>query len=81
MDATHQNRRRWYQFSVRTMFVLVTLACVGFGWWVHWSKEWIKQRHEAIDSGQFRGFRGAETPAPWALRPFGELGITRIYAG
>ena len=27
-------RRRWYQFSLRTMFVVVTLACIGFGWWV-----------------------------------------------
>jgi hypothetical protein len=36
-------RRRWYQFSLRTMFVLVTVACVVLAW-VGYSLNWIRQR-------------------------------------
>jgi len=47
-------RRRSYQFSLRTFLVLVTLVCVGFGWWVHWSREWISQRHEFLEVARHR---------------------------
>jgi hypothetical protein len=25
-------KHRWYQFTLRTMFVKTTIACAGFGW-------------------------------------------------
>src|SRR6188474_61942 len=28
-------KRRWYQFSTRTLFLAMTLAGVGSAWWVH----------------------------------------------
>jgi hypothetical protein len=73
--------RRWFRFSLRTMFVLVTVFCV----WLGCSLNWIRQRREEIKSG--RAFdssqmqmcfqRSAETPtwrAPALLRFFGERG-------
>jgi hypothetical protein len=78
-------RRRWYQFSLRTFFALVTLTCIGVGYWVHWSKDWIRQRHEALQtiamdmSGPGYSY-ASSTPidgpkAPWSLWLFGESGI------
>jgi hypothetical protein len=76
-------RHRWYQFSLRTFFVLVTLVCVGFGYWVHWSREWIRLRHEWMISkpGFFIGNDyGAPNPsAPGGLWLLGEEGANRIY--
>jgi hypothetical protein len=73
-------RRRWYQFSLRTMFALVMLACVGFGWWVHWSKEWIRQRHEFLDEPiPYTGILMPNRPlAPWGLWLLGEEGFEAI---
>jgi hypothetical protein len=44
-------KRRWYQFSLRTMFVAVTLACIAMAFavrWVQHSREWIRQRDGAL---------------------------------
>jgi len=30
MDA--KPKRRWFRFSLRTLLVLATIACAGFGW-------------------------------------------------
>src|SRR3954466_12084232 len=77
-------RRRWYQLSLRTFFVLVTLACVGFGYWVHWSREWIKQRQEEREQQNhwyvYTADRSGKSkwPAPAGLWLFGEEGIESI---
>jgi hypothetical protein len=64
-------KRRWFRFSLRTMFVVVTLFGVAAGW-VAYQLNWIRQRHEFVSarhSGQFAiGF----VKAPWSLRLFGE---------
>jgi len=77
----NQPRRRWYQFSLRTFFVLVTLVCAGFGYWVHWSREWVRQRHEVLDLFLAHdATRNAERPwAPGGLWLFGEKGVSSIY--
>ena len=28
-------KRRWFQFSLRTLLILVTIGCVGGGWWLN----------------------------------------------
>jgi hypothetical protein len=82
-------RRRWNQFSLRTMFVGVTVACVGVGLsvgWVQHSQEWIRQRHQALDLNQIREREdrwfpiatGPETTAPRMLWLFGEKGTSEI---
>src|SRR4051812_35946 len=48
MDA--KPKRCWYQFSLRTMLVTMIVASAVFGYWVHWSKEWIRQRQQWLES-------------------------------
>lgn len=84
-------RRRWYQFSLRTMFVLVTLACVVLAW-VGYSLNWIRERRailrtNAMDVSDWIGIlipngRPVERPrAPGGLWLFGEKGVTEIQSG
>jgi hypothetical protein len=61
------------------MFVLLTLACVGFCGWVHSSKEWIRQRHEWLaENGYTHIASTRESRAPAGLWMFGEKGITSV---
>ena len=39
---TPQPQRRWYQFSLRSFFVVITL----FGIWLGWELYWFKTRHD-----------------------------------
>ena len=75
-------KRRWYQLSLRTFFVLVALACVGLGWWVHRCKEWIRLRHEAFDTGMVSygnlHDENDNTLAPGGLWLLGETGAGRL---
>jgi hypothetical protein len=38
MDAPKPRKSRWFRFSLRTMFVLVTMVCVWLGWEVSVSR-------------------------------------------
>lgn len=72
-------KRRWYQVSLRTMFVGMTVACVSFGYWVLKSQEWIRQRHEAKEV-LFVPTQDAEPcRAPGGLWLLGEKGIPVIW--
>ena len=73
-------RHPWYQFSLRSFLVLVTLACAGFGWWVHRSREWIRERCEWRESHGWplSTERTEATTAPGGLWLFGEAGIETI---
>ena len=44
-------KRRWYQFSLRTMFVLVFVVSVPLAW-VGYSLNWIKERCAILDRGE-----------------------------
>ncbi len=44
MTAPDSPRRRWFTFSLRTGFVLLTLFCV----WLGVQVKWIHDRHEAL---------------------------------
>jgi hypothetical protein len=86
MNDNRTPRRRWFQFSLRTFFDLVTLVCAGFGYWVHWSKDWIRQRGEWESAHPSRVWyryiedRLIEKPAPSGLWLFGERGRETIAA-
>jgi hypothetical protein len=74
-------KRRWYQFSLRTMFVVMTLACAVLAW-MGYSLNWIKQRHEALhsydpDFGYER--RDRNRRAPFGLWLFGEKPMDEIW--
>jgi hypothetical protein len=57
MDAPKPTKRRWFRFSLRTLFVLVTVLCVWLGWQVHL----VKQRRAFLHWVDARG--------GWALLP------------
>jgi hypothetical protein len=70
------NPRRWFRFSLRTMFVLVTVVCV----WLGYQLNWIRQRREVLNSGEFLGFQEVdrESRPPSLLWLFGERGYSAL---
>ena len=84
-------RRRWFRFSLRTFFVLLTIFCV----WLGVQVKWIRDRHEALQlhdsiSVDFYGgiivegggsrmiSHSPKAKAPWGIRIFGEAGVGTI---
>jgi hypothetical protein len=79
-----KSKPRWYQFSLRTMLIVMVLSSAAFGWWVHWSMEWIRQRHEVMKGDAVwhahRVAGDADEPCrtPAGLWLFGEPGYSQI---
>jgi ABC-type multidrug transport system fused ATPase/permease subunit len=69
-------KRRWFQWSLRTLFVVVTVAAL-LSAWVVYQLNWIRQRNSArnwiaahraaLSSAIFE-----KRPFPWPLRILGE---------
>ena len=80
--------RRWFRFSLRTLFVVVTIAGLLAGW-VAYQLNWIRQRNEVIIGGDWDTdptvlnlpvpIRGKWDYPPWTLGWFGEVGIGTMY--
>ena len=72
MTSPAPPRRRCFRFSLRTLFVVVTLFCVWLGYHV----KWIHDRREAREWESHHwgmGLRDATpTDAPWSIRMLGE---------
>jgi hypothetical protein len=78
------------RFSLRMLFVAVTLICLLIGWATA-SIKWIRDRHAAdVETGfpSFRSFIAHETlhrrsaeRLPWALRLLGEQPVPLIHCG
>ncbi len=85
-SLTIASERRWPRFSLRTLFIAVTV----FACWLGYEFNWIHQRHRALSSGRFTGDRklvtalgkGSGLPtsatAPGLLWLFGEPGYASI---
>ncbi|MCE9543933.1 MAG: hypothetical protein K8T25_00180 [Planctomycetia bacterium] len=43
-DKPPKSRRRWFQFSLRTLLILTTVSAVGFAWLGWWSHKARQQR-------------------------------------
>jgi hypothetical protein len=70
-------KRRWFQFSLGGMFVVVTVFCVFLGWAIY-QLNWIRQRAAWRDSGS-GAMRSVQTQrAPGFLAAFGEYGESWI---
>jgi hypothetical protein len=65
-------KRRWFQFGLRTLFVVVTV----FGIWMGCEMNWIRQRHALLaEFPKWAAFSSVdESAAPGMLRLFGEHG-------
>src|SRR4029078_4971425 len=62
------------RFSLRTLFVLVTIIGIGAGWVTH-QLNWIRQRHAFIQAYELGLLcYSPPIPPPWHLRLFGEQG-------
>lgn len=73
--------RPWFQFSLRTMLIVMVLVSAVFGYWVHWAKEWKRQRWRAISSGDlypaWKPKRSVAAPA--SLWLIGEKGYDELF--
>jgi hypothetical protein len=81
---TQKPKRHWYQFSLSTMFVAVTILSIPLAW-VGYSLNWIRQRNHAIESGIVDPSHAILVPcgmeridAPGRLGLFGETGYALI---
>jgi hypothetical protein len=68
------------------MLIVMVVVSAMFGYWVHWSREWIRQRHEEMDrrpriflfESIFHSGRST-WPAPGGLWLFGEGGVQIVH--
>jgi hypothetical protein len=78
MARMDEKRHRWFRFSLRALFVLVTLVALSAGW-VSWSTIWIRDRRAFVrDDGDTNAIiynqPGQSVVAPSLLWLFGEEG-------
>ena len=81
-DPTPKSRRRWFRFSLRSMFVVVTVLAV-IAAFVAYNLNWIRQRHEMTFAGRITSpgyfvVGSDEGNAPGMLWVFGERGYDRM---
>ena len=66
--------RRYFQFSLRTLFALMTILCV----WLGYQLNWIRERHKALEKlQQSRVVFDTYKSAPWSIRLI-ERGVPSI---
>src|SRR5262249_2090428 len=75
MTAPAPPRRRWFRYSLRTFFVLLTI----FGVWLGVQVKWMRDRQQAVEHYSTRGvvlfwpaLPANIQKAPWPIRLLGE---------
>ena len=84
-------KRRWFRYSLRTLFVVVTVCAVLLSWplsWVHQRHAFLAVQQEAHSAAGFDGYESTDAEgkadvvewraAPIMLRLFGETGHTYV---
>ena len=71
MPPATKTRRRWFQFGLRTLLVVMT----GIAMLIAYHVSWIRQRHEALSRASHLA---APIRAPGLLWLFGEQGYGEI---
>jgi len=80
MTSPTPPRRRWFRFSLRTFFVVLTI----FGVWLGVQVKWIRDRNDVfVDARDANNVFYLEDDrkqgkTPWCLKLFGEPGYIRI---
>ena len=88
MEAEPKRKRRWFQFRLRTLMIVVTLLAVLIGY-VGRQYQIINDRNEAVRGhimvGRVEKFIGPDRTlhvsapsAPWPLRWLGERGYAAV---
>jgi hypothetical protein len=82
-------KRRWFRFSLQTLFVLVTITGVCAGW-AAYQLNWIRQRHNYLQNTIITNtdleahvdkfVAKWKATCPWSLRLFGESATDYIWA-
>jgi len=76
-------KRRWFAFSLRTLFIVLTLLCAGLAYHLNWIRqrqqvrEWLTENEHSWYAPSLVGAR-VQASAPWGLRLLGEQGIVGI---
>ena len=69
-------KRRWFRFSLRTLFVVVTV--VGLLCWVLIQLAWIRDRHDELSRLREDGVIVVAGPPPWTIHIFGREGVSQF---
>jgi len=83
-----KSKRRWFQFSLRTLMIVVTLFCVVVGSYVGWQAKIVRERHielsRVVDT-RLVGIDGAdkEGAVSWIRCALGDkrVGSTKMLVG
>jgi len=70
-------RRRWPRYSLRTLFVVVTVFGVSLGW-LGVQVKWIRDRHDRMNRARWAFSVPSHHDAPWSIRILGEKGVSAI---
>ena len=71
MTTTSKPRRRWFQYSLRTLLVLMLLACIGMGWFAVKMQQ-VKKERAAVAA--IEGLGGWVTDVTYRYHPDGQRG-------
>ena len=81
MNEQQPTKRRWFRFSLRTMFVLVTVLGGALGW-IGYNLQWIRAREKGfvrlreVSPEVFQTWPDVPyMPAPWPLPWLGDEGV------
>lgn len=71
-------RRRWFRFSLRTLFVAMMMGCITTAW-LTYHLRWIRQRHIlCFSDAPLWTWPSWNSTAPGMLWLFGERGLDSI---
>jgi hypothetical protein len=77
-----QRKRRWFQFSLRSLMIFTMVVAVACGW-VGWQAKFVKDRKSELNRAvnmRLIGIDGADQAKaiPWMRRLFGDVSVNSI---